>query len=187
MRRWRNFTLPCLLMCLSILAWDALAQNAQVSGTVTDPAGAVVAGAVVSARNLETGVVSPTVANGIGLYVFPSLPPGRYSFSAEHPGFRRVIVGSVVLELGAQLTVNLVLTLGEATQTVEVEATAALVNASSATIGDVINGKQLLDLPLVGRNAYDFLATQPGGVALILDIDLKLREQPAVADEVSIL
>ena len=150
------------LACMLVLGGRAAGQNAQVSGTVTDPAGALVAGASVTARNLETGVISPTAANGIGVYVFASLPPGRYSFTAEHPGFRKEIVGGVVLELGAQLTVNLVLTLGEATQTVEVEATAATVNASSATIGDVISGKQLLDLPLVGRNAYDFLSTQPG-------------------------
>ena len=78
----------CLLVCVLVLAGPALAQNAQVSGTVTDPAGAVVAGASVSARNVETGVVSSTVANAIGVYVFASLPPGRYSFSAEHPGFQ---------------------------------------------------------------------------------------------------
>ena len=152
----------CLLVCVLVLAGPALAQNAQVSGTVTDPAGAVVAGASVSARNVETGVVSSTVANAIGVYVFASLPPGRYSFSAEHPGFQKEIVGGVVLEIGAQLTVSLVLALGQATQSIEVQASAATVNASSATIGDVINGKQLLDLPLVGRNAYDFLTTQPG-------------------------
>src|SRR5215472_17431860 len=147
---------------LGLLSSSLFGQSAQVSGTVTDPAGAVVAEAAVTARNVDTGVAFPTMTNALGVYVVPSLPPGRYAFSAEHPGFSKATVGGVVVELGAQLAVNLTLTLGESTQTVEVQATAAMVNASSATIGDVINGKQLLDLPLVGRNAYDFLTTQPG-------------------------
>src|SRR5690242_13216253 len=117
MRRSDKIVSLCLLVCLLILPRPAYAQNAQVSGTVTDPAGAVVAAAAVTARNVDTGVVSPTITNGIGVYVFASLAPGRYAFSAEHPGFRKQVVGGVVLELGAQLTVNLVLTLGEATQT----------------------------------------------------------------------
>jgi Carboxypeptidase regulatory-like domain/TonB-dependent Receptor Plug Domain len=151
-----------VVVWLGLVSSCVFGQSAQVSGTVTDPAGAVVAEAAVTARNVDTGVAFPTMTNALGVYVVASLPPGRYAFSAEHPGFSKATVGGVVVELGAQLAVNLTLTLGESTQTVEVQATAAMVNASSATIGDVINGKQLLDLPLVGRNAYDFLTTQPG-------------------------
>jgi Carboxypeptidase regulatory-like domain/TonB-dependent Receptor Plug Domain len=140
----------------------ALAQNASVSGTVTDPSGAFIVGATVTAINVGTGSSSPATTNQSGVYVFPSLAPGTYNFTSEHPGFNKQSVTGVVLDIGAQVTVNVALQIGQATQTVEVEATAALVNTSSATLGDVVTGKQLQDLPLIGRSAYNLITTQPG-------------------------
>ena len=150
------------LSLLLFAASAALAQNASVSGTVTDPSGAAVPGTSVTALNVDTGVVSPTTTNAVGIFVFPALPPGTYNFSSEHVGFTKKTVNRVILEIGSQLAVNMSLEIGQATQTVEVEATATAVNASSATIGDVVTGKQLQDLPLIGRSAYNLITTQPG-------------------------
>ncbi len=140
----------------------AFGQNAAVTGTVTDPSGAAIAGANVTALNVDTGVASPTTTNQSGVFAYPSLPPGNYSFSSQHAGFSKETLNNVVLELGAELTVNMGLQLGQASQTIEVEATASAVNTSSATVGDTVTGKQLQDLPLIGRSAYNLLTTQPG-------------------------
>lgn len=142
----------------------AFAQNASVSGTITDPSGALVGGATVSARNLDTGASAPGRSNDSGVFVFPGLRPGKYTFTGEHPGFRKAVVSDVVLEIGSQLTVNMSLQLGQASETVEVSATATPLNASSATVGDVVTGKQLQELPLTGRSAYNLINTQPGVV-----------------------
>jgi len=145
----------------------ALAQttDATVSGTVTDPSGAFVANSVVTALNVETAVSTTTRANTSGVYVFPALPPGKYQLSGEHPGFRKTTVHDVELAVGSQLTFNIGLTLGQTTETVEVQATVTEVNASSATVGQVMEDRKILDLPLVGRSAYDLIATQPGVIA----------------------
>ena len=148
----------CVLLCPVL----ALAQNASVSGTVTDPSGAQVAGAAVAAVSVETGSASSGTTNGAGAFVFPSLTPGTYSFSAERAGFRKAVVSGVVLDIGAQVSVNMGLELGQTSETVEVSATATPINASSATVGDVVTGKQLQDLPLTGRSAYNLITTQPG-------------------------
>jgi len=158
----RSYRVVASLYLLLIASSAAIAQNASVSGTVSDPSGAAIVGATVSAINTGTGIVSPTTTNQSGVYVFPSLPPGNYSFSAEQPGFNKETVSGVILEIGSQLTVNLALQIGQSNQTVEVQATASVVNTSSATIGDVVNGKQLQDLPLIGRSAYNLITTQPG-------------------------
>src|SRR5579862_2403614 len=154
--------LRSLLIVLFACALPALSQNASVSGTVTDPSGAQVAEAAVSATNIATGVVTNGTSNSIGLFVFPTLPPGQYSFSAEHPGFRKAVVDGVTLDIGSAVTVNMALQIGQASETVEVLATAEQVNASNATIGDIVTGRQLQDLPLVGRSAYNLITTQPG-------------------------
>jgi hypothetical protein len=135
-----------------------------VSGTVTDPSGANVAAAAVTAFNLETGVPTATLTNSAGVYVFASLPPGPYRVSAEHPGFRRAVINGVELAVGSQISVNIALELGQTSESVEVKASAADVNVSSASIGSTMESRRILDLPLVGRSAYDLLNTQPGVV-----------------------
>ncbi len=158
--------LVCVLLGISILTSAALAQSTEgtVSGTVSDPTEAQVAGAAVTALNVETGVATATLTNSAGVYVFAALPPGRYRITAEHPGFRRAIFHDVDLAVGSQLSVNIALELGQTTESVEVKAAATEVNVTSATIGSAMESRRILDLPLVGRSAYDLLSTQPGVV-----------------------
>ncbi len=152
------------MICALFGASMAFGQNASVSGTITDPSGAQISGAKVSALNTDTGATAPGKSNDSGVYVFPGLQPGKYTFTAEHPGFRKAVISDVVLDIGSQLTVNMGLQLGQASETVEVSATTTPLNASSATVGDVVTGKQLQDLPLTGRSAYNLINTQPGVV-----------------------
>jgi hypothetical protein len=136
--------------------------DATVSGTVTDPSGAHIIASRVTARNVDTGVTTVVTTNDAGAYTMPSLIPGTYQFTAEHPGFRKAVVDNVILQVAGVLTLNLPLELGQTTESVEVQATATEVTATSSSVGGVVEGKRLMDLPLVARSAYDLLITQPG-------------------------
>ena len=136
--------------------------DATVSGTVTDPSGAHVIGAVVIARNVDTGAAAPVATNDAGVYTMPQLRPGRYIFTAEHPGFRRSVINDVELDVGANLVLNMGLELGQTTEVVEVQALPTEVNATSSSVGEVVDQKRLLELPLIARSAYDLMLTQPG-------------------------
>ncbi len=149
-----------------VFASFALAQGteATVSGTISDPSGAHIVGATVTATNIDTGVSVVASSNEAGIFVFPSLPPGKYRVVAEHAGFRKGTISDITLAVGAQISVNIPMELGQTTETVEVQAVANEVNASTATVGAVVEQRKILDLPLVGRSAYDLINTQPGVV-----------------------
>src|SRR5579864_3607631 len=151
--------------CLAalLLASYAFGQtDATVSGTITDPSGAHVVGAVVTALSVSTGVVTSVTTNGAGVYTMPQLLPGKYTFTAEHPGFRRAVTTDVELQVGGAIVLNMGLDLGQTTETVEVQALPTEVNATSASVGEVVDEKRLLELPLIARSAYDLMLTQPG-------------------------
>jgi hypothetical protein len=160
----RTIRITALLSCL-LGASVAFAQpDAHVSGTVTDPTGANVVGATVTALDTTTGVSTPVTTNAAGVYTMPGLLPGRYNFTAEYPGFRKSVREGVILETGSVLTFNMALELGASTQTVEVQAEASEVAATSSNVSTVVDGKRLLDLPLYARSSYSLVATQPGVV-----------------------
>src|SRR5262249_10504402 len=122
------------------------------------------AAAAITALNVSTGVATATVTNTSGVYVFASLPPGQYQITAAHAGFRRAVIRDIDLAVGSQITRNVGLELGPRSETVEVKAAATEVNVTSASVGSAMESRRILGLPLVGRSAYDLLATQPGVV-----------------------
>ena len=161
-----SLRLVCVWLGMTLFTCAALAQTteATVSGAVTDPSGANVAAAAVTALNIDTGVTTSTLTNSSGVYVFPSLPPGKYQIASAHTGFRRAVVSNIELAVGSRITVNMGLELGQTSEAVEVRAAATEVNVSTATLGSAMESQRILGLPLVGRNAYDLLSTQPGVV-----------------------
>ncbi len=159
----KNVRVATFLGALLLGAFGYAQQtDATVSGTVTDPTGAHVVAAIVTAFNANTGVATPASTNEAGIYTMPQLTPGKYNFTAEHPGFRKSVVSDVDLQVGTVLVLNLGLELGQTTESIEVKAAATEVNATSASVGNVVEGKRLQELPLNGRSAYDLLLTQPG-------------------------
>ncbi len=138
--------------------------DATVSGSVADPSGAIIPGASVVATNTKTGAVNRSSANGQGIYLFPSLQPGVYQISAEHPGFKKFVLEDIQLEVAAKLTLNLPLEVGLTTDTVEVKSSTGDTELGYATnsVGSVVTGRKVLDLPLQNRNVYDLIATQAG-------------------------
>src|SRR5437763_1692307 len=154
-----------IAVCLFLLlATNGFTQviNATLSGTVSDPSGALIPGVEIAAKQTETGVVSTTVSNESGTYRFGSLQPGPYQVSATLPGFQAHTV-QVTLGTAQQIRQNFTLQVGAVTQAVEVSvAPDQLLTAQAASVGNALSQKQVVDLPLVGRNVTDLATILPG-------------------------
>jgi hypothetical protein len=135
-----------------------------ISGTVTDPTGAVVASATITATQTSTGRESTTVSGKDGNYVFPTLLPSAYNIKVTAKGFERYSQTGIVLQADQSLTVSIALTVGAGTETVSVSADAPQVDTTSSTLSQVIDESRVVDLPLNGRNAAA-LITLVAGVA----------------------
>jgi hypothetical protein len=122
-----------------------------ISGSVTDPAGAAIAGANVSAVETRTGAKSKTVTDNAGEYTIPFLPPGVYEITAEGHGFKRYVRQNVQLGSGDHPVLDIRMEVGAITQSIEVAESVSLVNSENASVGQTITTKQVEDFPLNGR------------------------------------
>ena len=138
------------------------AQNASVTGRVTDASGAVVPAAKVTARNPASGAAFSAESSTEGYYSLPSVPPGRYDLEIAKTGF--VSIKQTGLDLAVQQAARLdvVLKVGAVTETVEVNAQALVLESENATLGQVVSNKQITELPLLGRNTYALAMLVPG-------------------------
>ena len=153
-------TLLCLMLCPVL---SAQTTNASLGGTVADASGAVVPGASVTATRIDTGVETKAITNETGAYQFASLQPGRYRVTAEMAGFQKSTFDPVELNVSASMRLNFKLAVAGAATTVEVSAAAeSPLLASTAVVGNVIRGQQILDLPLIDRSAANLAITQAG-------------------------
>src|SRR5439155_17639658 len=136
--------------------------NATLTGTVTDATGALIPGVEVMATQTETGVATTVITNEAGTYRFGSLQPGPYKVSAALPGFQPQAF-QLTLGTGAQIRQNVNLQVGTVPQIVEVSIAAdQLLTAVSSSVGNVLPERQVVDLPLVGRNVMDLATIMPG-------------------------
>jgi hypothetical protein len=138
------------------------AGSGGISGLVTDSTGAVVSGAKVVARNVGTSAKSSTVSTGAGLYSFISLAPGAYEISAEEQGFETLLRKNIVVTVDQVTTVNLVLSVGSASEVVTVTETTDLLDTSNSTVGQLINAQTIDRVPLLDRNVYDLIQLSAG-------------------------
>ena len=139
-----------VLSLLLALSGNAFAQggNAQLGGLVEDPSKALVPGVTVTAKNVGTGVATRQITNDTGVYSFPALQPGTYEVSAELPGFKKA-VQKAELPYAGQVRVNFTLELGQTSQTVDVQVSAASVlRESSGSVSDVLTLQKIESLPL---------------------------------------
>lgn len=127
--------------------------NAQIQGLITDPSGAVVPNAEVTARQTNTDFVRTTVAGANGAYLFPSLPVGPYDLEVRASGFQAYVQKGIVLEVSNNVTINVVLRLGQVSQQVQVSADASMVETNTTSVSQVVDQARILDLPLNGRVA----------------------------------
>jgi hypothetical protein len=151
---------------LLALAAPALAQidTASIVGTITDQSGAVLPGVAVTATQSATQVAATAVTNDRGQYLFPNLKVGRYSVAAELSGFRRAVQPEVNLRVQDRAEVNFQLSVGELSEEVTVVAESPLLQTQSADIGNVVDERQMRDLPLLGRRYSELAYLTPGVV-----------------------
>src|SRR5438309_52308 len=153
--------LVLLVLCLAVIAQTG---TSNITGTVRDTNGAVVAGATVTAKNEATGVTSTQTTTESGLYSFASLPVGNYTITIEKPGFKTLQKTNNALQVGEPLTVDGALEIGQVSETVTVSGGAEQLQNSNATIGNVVEQKAIEALPLNGRNPLTLLLLEPGVV-----------------------
>jgi outer membrane receptor protein involved in Fe transport len=136
--------------------------GATLNGTVTDPTGAAVPNAKVTATNSATGTTRNTVTNESGLFGFPRLPVGRYDLDAEAAGFKTAKRTGLDLTVGAVLTYDIPLEVGTAQETVSVSAEAPVVESTRSQTSTTVTEQQVRELPINGRNFLDFTVLTPG-------------------------
>ena len=152
-------------LCLGFSAVSLQAQGfGTISGTVTDPLGAVVTGATVVATQVQTGVAMTTTTGKEGRYVFPTLLPAGYNLSVSATGFELYSQKGIVLEADQALTVDISLKVGAQTQVVSVSAEAPQVDLTTGTLSQVIDHTAVSDLPLNGRAAATLITLVAGVV-----------------------
>ncbi|HXF05304.1 MAG TPA: TonB-dependent receptor [Blastocatellia bacterium] len=134
----------------------------RITGTVTDPTGAVIEGATVTAKNEATGVQYKATTTSAGTYAIESVPVGSYTITVEAPGFRTFTSSGNVVNVGAALVVNAQLQVGQATEVIEVVGAYERVETTHAMISDVVTRRAVADLPLNGRNPLSLIVLQPG-------------------------
>jgi hypothetical protein len=127
------FWLTVSSLCCIVLPLAAQEARGTLLGRVTDPSDALVAGARVEATNVDTGIHFNSITNRTGDYIFPLLVPGTYSVKVENPGFKTYTRTGIVVRVNDQMAINVTLEIGQASQTVEVKASASPTAASPSS------------------------------------------------------
>lgn len=169
MRR-RALISTLVLLCTGALLYGQVSTGA-LNGRITDPSGGVVAGATVTAKNLQTSFGVTTKTTAAGLFVIPNLPPGPYSVTASAHGFKTFQQTGVSIEIASTTTLDIRLTLGAVSQKVTVSGAATLLQTSSSEVGTVVPNSLISSLPLevsgTVRNPLQFITLVPGFVGTV--------------------
>lgn len=148
------------------LSATCLGQNTSgtVVGHVKDPSGASIAGATVTVVETQTKDTRTTVTNNAGDFTVPLLKPGIYEVTVKAPSFTTGVASGIALNVDQTARADVAMTVGSSTESVTVSAGSVVLDTDSASVGEVIGGKLIGDLPLNGRNFQDLLITTPGAV-----------------------
>src|SRR6266436_30204 len=163
MLKLRPVSLAALCILSSALVFGQ-AVNGRIDGSIKDAAGAVVPGATLVIQNIATGIKRTAQGSNNGAFSFAEVAPGTYTLRVDAQGFKKVLVPQVIVEVGTTASVNITLEVGTVREEVTVAASEAqeIVNTANAQIGDVIDRRRILDLPLDGRNPLDLATLQAG-------------------------
>lgn len=166
----KNFV---LLFCSMVFAVFLSASNAgaqgtaaSIRGTVVDPSGALISNASLTATQIETGLSRQVSSDARGEYIFVELPIGQYRLEAQAKGFQRYVQSGITLDVNQRVTVTVQLAVGTVEQKTEVHANAPLVETSVTSLGKTVDQRDVLDLPLNGRNFSQLGLLQPGVVPI---------------------
>ncbi|MEJ7607791.1 MAG: carboxypeptidase-like regulatory domain-containing protein [Bryobacteraceae bacterium] len=139
----------------------AQAPTGQITGTLSDPSGAVVAAATVTATNTATNIRRETTTNQDGIFNIPALPPGVYNLQVDAKGFPRQLREALELQVGQVAKVDFTLQIGNVSETVQVTGAAPILQSETTELGTVIENKRIVDLPLNGRNYLQLASLAP--------------------------
>ncbi len=162
MRRWAIAVCSLLLVVPASVRAQARLTGADLDGTISDQTGAIVPGCTITVINRDTNVTRLAVADDIGHYAVPALPPGTYTVSATLSGFKPQTRDAITLLLGEASTIDFTLTVADATDAVTVEAPASVLSTNRTTIASVIQQQQIQSLPINGRSFIGFALIAPG-------------------------
>ena len=151
-----------LLVLAGVFITPGWAQTTgTISGLVRDVTGAVIPGASVTARNVETGITRTVSTEEQGRYQLPNLSVGRYEVQALLSGFQTAVRSGIVLTVGEQAVVNFTLQVGQVAEKVEVTEEAPLVETTGSSVGGLVDTAQIVNLPLNGRSFDELAQLQP--------------------------
>ncbi|MGA2987002.1 MAG: carboxypeptidase regulatory-like domain-containing protein [Terriglobia bacterium] len=162
--------------------------SAQISGVITDPSGAVVPNAKVTATHIDTGLVRTTLGGPDGIYVLPNLPVGSYKLEVQAGGFNTYVQTGILLEVSNIVAIDVTLRVGQTKQQVEVTANASMMETQTTSVGQVMDDQRILDLPLNGRQATDLIMLM-GGATDTTDgnvTDIKTSKNYFSSDSISV-
>ncbi len=156
------FTIVALISMATTFAWGQTG-TASISGTVLDATGAAVPGASVDIANASIGFDRKLETNGAGIFAAPALQPASgYTVTVEKPGFSKYEVKQFDLVVGAAIALNIPLSVSSAGTAVDVTAEAPVVEAGKTDVSQVVDNRQIMDLPINGRRVDSFVAMMPG-------------------------
>ncbi len=149
---------------LTLLAAFAPAQeiSAGITGRITDPSGAAVVNAAVTARDVQRGTVWPTTTNQEGIYAFPRIPVSAYELKVEAQGFKTTTRTGLVLEMNQRARLDVTMELGAVTESINVTGEAPLLTTDSTIVGNVISANSIVNTPLITRNFIALTLLAPG-------------------------
>jgi hypothetical protein len=155
-----------LILLANLLLWATFAlgqtPTGTIEGTVVDPQGASVAGATITALNNSTGISRDVKSDEAGRFVMPFVPPATYTVTVEATGFRPSKQENVVVEVSQTRALPFALKLGTVGQTVEITATAPVLDTQTSSLGEVVQTRTINDLPLNGRDVFALQELTPG-------------------------
>ena len=152
----------CAIFCLSTYALAQSTGAATVVGTVTDSTGAVVPNAKVTIRNLGTQFVSEGVTNSTGAYYIPNLSSGSYELAVEAAGFKKHVGGGLTLRINEQPRVDVVLQVGNVSESIQVDASTPLLETETAGNGQILDSELVQKLPVMQKFVHRVLLYMPG-------------------------
>ena len=167
-KRVKTIAVIFAVICFAHAAVAQTGGSSRITGNVQDKNGSVIAGATVTLTNDGTNVSQKTTTSNGGVYTFTNIPIGQYSITVEAKGFKKYVSSNNNVDIGQPATVNVTMTVGAAGEQVNVEATAEIVQTSTAgNVGNIVDEAQIRTLPNVGsrgRNPLNFVNFQPGVV-----------------------
>jgi len=159
-----------VFLSISLCAQD---PRGTILGRITDPSGAVVAGADVRVTNVATGVAAGAKTNEAGNYVLPYLLPGVYTLQAELAGFKKFVREAIQVRVADSVEVNVPMQLGDIAESIEVKEETPLLSTAEASLGQVVDERRLVELPVYGGSPMDLVHLAPG---TINTTDLRIRK-----------